>query len=111
MSVTPAAPCLQPHLWREAGKSRQWEAAESEYETGAIVRYETSFGDFALAIYRYDKSRPWSVKSRMGHWIIPDATTAEQAIAEAVVAISQHLDWLREELAAIPLTLPTTPTT
>jgi len=39
------------------------------------------------------------------------ATTAEQAAAEAVAAISQRLDWLREELAAIPLTLPTTPTT
>jgi hypothetical protein len=92
-----------------ATEPRQWEAVESEHETGAIVRYEISFGDFALTISRYDESQPWSVKSRLGHWILPaTVTTPEEAIAEAVVAISQHLDWLREELAAIPLTLPTT---
>lgn len=88
---------------------RQWEAVEWEYETAEIVRFEMWFGGQKLTIYRYDKSAQWRLTSRLGKdWILPAADTAEQAAAEAVVALSQHLDWLREELAAIPLTLPTT---
>jgi hypothetical protein len=97
MSDTPATP-----------QARQWEAVEWEYETGKIVRFEMLFGGQKLTIYRYDESAQWRLTSRLGKdWILPAADTAEQAVAEAVVAISQHLDWLREELAAIPLTLPT----
>ena len=106
MSAARRQPFRQPFQCKEAGRPRQWEAVESEYETGAIVRYEIPFGDFALAIYRYDESLPWAVKSRLGHWILPAVDTAEQAIAEAVVVLSQYLDWLRQDLAAIPLTLP-----
>ena len=112
MSVTPAAPCLQPHLWREAGKSRQWKTGEWNSQTNHFLRLEIPLGESPLIIYNHIEGGPWFVSSRLGYWILPNTiTTAEEAIAEAVVALSQHLDWLRKELAAIPLTLPTTPAT
>ena len=97
MSITPAAP-----------QSRQWKVSEWDTESGHIVRCEISFGESQLIIYNYLEGGPWFVKSRLGYWILPaTVTTAEQAFAEAVVSLSQHLDRLREDLNAIPLTLPT----
>ena len=99
MTTTPALP--QP---------RQWTTAESE--PGCIVQCDTWFGESRLTLYYFTDGGSWFIKSKLGYWILPaTVTTAEQAVAEAVVALSQHLDWLREELAAIPLTLPTTPAT
>ena len=110
MSATPAAPCLQSHQWREAGQPRQWKTAESK--PGCIVQCDTWFGESPLTLYNHHEGGPWFAKSKLGYWILPaTVTTPEEAIAEAVVRISQHLDWLREELAAVPLTLPTTPAT
>ena len=101
MTHTPATP--QP---------KQWKVNESDSESRHNILLETSLGDSPLIIYNNYEGGQWFVNSRLGYWILPATTdTAEQAVAEAVVALSQHLDWLREELNAIPLTLPTTPTT
>ena len=99
MTATPATP--QP---------KQWKVSESDSESRHTILLETSLGDSPLIIFNHLEGGPWFVKSKLGYWIRPaTVTTAEQAVAEAVVALSQHLDWLREELAAIPLTFPTTP--
>jgi len=77
------------------------EAVEWEHET-----YETQFAGQKITIYRYDKSRLWRLNSRLGNgWVLPLASTAEEAIAEAVRALTQHLDWLSTELAAISSTI------
>ena len=95
MSDTPATP--QP---------KQWKVNQSDSESRHNILLETSLGDSPLMVFNHIEGGPWFVSSRLGYWILPTTPTptAEQAVAEAVVAISQHLDWLREELAAIPLT-------
>jgi len=98
MTATPATP--QP---------KQWTVLRWMHGTTVNVRYQLYFGGERLLIYK--KGQYWHLDSYFGTGRILSATTAEQAAAEAVAAISQRLDWLREELAAIPLTLPTTPTT
>jgi hypothetical protein len=94
----------------------QWEALEWEHETGKVVRYRISIQkDFDLEVVKRMESNPWMaglLHLDDGYWTwscqLPDATTAEEAIAEAVVALCKFLAGFSENLGRIPLTLPST---
>ena len=96
MTITPAA-------------RRQWEVAGRDEETGRITCYQVPFDASILEVFKYSDSTPWRLTySRSELWLSLNATTPEEAITEAVVAVTQHLNWLLEDLATIPTTLPPT---
>ena len=96
MTTTPAPPL-------------QWEAVEWEHETGRIVRYQIPFAGRFLQLFKYNDIQPWQLTSHtINYYLLLRATTPEQAVYEAVVTLSKHLNGLLEDLAAIPTTLPPT---
>lgn len=101
MSITTSAPEWRPEEW--------------ELETGIVVRWKIDFAGKDLCVFSYSPPQTGSWRFYSNALDIgaelPAAATAEEAITEAVATIAQYFAQLREELAAIPLTLPTTPTT
>ena len=88
---------------------RQWEVVYREHKPSEIACYRVPFDASILEVFKYSDSTPWRLThSRSELWLSLNATTPEQAIAEAVVAMTRHLNGLLEDLATIPTTLPPT---
>lgn len=88
----------------DPAKPARWIASHNE-NLGYICRLRLANSDIDMIIYE-DKNNKWTC------WFGPigtffhleNATTPEEAIAEAVVAITQRLAQLSADLLSIPLT-------
>ena len=84
---------------------RQWKLVEGG--GGRIAGYLVPFDVGFIEVRKSDGTNLWEVASpNTGYWRSFSATTAEEAITEAVVAVTQYLNGLLEDLATIPTTLP-----
>lgn len=90
---------------RPANRPNDWFVRKDS--NGNIIEALNELGNCDFIVYKSFVKGKWCVSVHLPSKVAAlEATTAEQAITEAVVAIAQHLSRLSAELDSIPITLP-----
>jgi hypothetical protein len=82
----------------------QWTITKKD-TNGKPLRIETKLGRSAFAVYMYNKKWCFFCDALQVFGCLEEISNGEQAIADAIVSVSQHLAQLSAELRTIPLTI------